>query len=187
MSWIEEVDLGEQDLPEIFRAMSLNPQGLESVKALNEALAFGGSGLTRVQEEAIATVVAVANRCRYAALIHGGFLRRRSGDAGLASALLNDYTQADLAPADGRMLDFAVKLTRHPASVGRGDVEGLRDAGFEDRQILGIVLATCLANFMDRLADGLGVDVPPDYQKLVESWLTGPVAREDWLMGGKGG
>lgn len=186
MSWIEESDLADPDLPEIFRVISLNPQGLESVKALNEALAFGGSGLSRVQEESIATVVAVANRCRYAAMIHGGFLRRHSGDAGLAATLLNDYTQADLSPADRRMLDFAVKLTRHLSSVTRADVDGLRQAGFEDREVLSIVLVTCLSNFMGRLADGLGVDVPQEYQRLVESWLTGPAAEQDWLMRPKG-
>ena len=119
-------------------------------------------------------------------MIHGGFLRRHSGDAALAAALLSDYTQADLTPADRHMLDFAVKLTRHPAAVGRPDVAGLREAGFEDRQILDIVLATCLFNFMDRLADGLGVAVPPDYARLVASWLTGPAADQDWLLREKG-
>ncbi|HZA25473.1 MAG TPA: hypothetical protein VFA32_23235, partial [Dehalococcoidia bacterium] len=61
-------------------------------------------------------------------------------------------------------------------------VEKLRQAGLEDRQILAVVLLTCLYNFMDRLADGLGVDVPQEYQKLVESWLTGPVTQQPWLM-----
>ena len=186
MAWIEEVDPADDNLPEIFRAMSLNLQGLEAVKALNETLSFGGSGLTRVQEESIATVVAVANQCRHAALTHAGFLRRTTRDNQLAAMLLNDYTQASLAPTDRLMLDFALKLTQRPASVIKADVEKLRQAGLEDRQILAVVLLTCLYNFMDRLADGLGVDVPQEYQKLVESWLTGPVTQQPWLMQPKG-
>ena len=166
--------------------MSLNPQSLESVKSLNETLAFGGSGLTRVQEEAIATVVAVTNHCRYGAMTHAGFLRRHSKDDQLAAMLLNDYTQANLAPSDRLMLDFSLKLTQKPSSVTKADVEGPKQAGFEDQQILSIVLLTCLFNFMNRLADGLGVDVPAEYQRLVESWLTGPVAEQDWLMRPKG-
>jgi alkylhydroperoxidase family enzyme len=74
MSWINEADPGDQSLPAIFQAMSLNPEALESVKRLNEILAFGNSNLTRLQEEAIATVVAAANHCRYEALTHSGFL-----------------------------------------------------------------------------------------------------------------
>jgi uncharacterized peroxidase-related enzyme len=182
MSWIKEADLEDQGLPAIFQAMSLNPEALESVKRLNETLAFGGSGLTRVQEEAIATVVAAANQCRYEAMTHSGFLRRHSGDEELASSLLSDYTQVNLSPADRRMLDFAVQLTRKPASVTRDDVEGLRGAGFNNEKILSIVLLTCLCNFMNRLADSLGVDVPAEYQKAAEQRLAGPAAHQEWLM-----
>ena len=185
MAWIEEVDPADDNLPEVFRAMSLNPQGLEAVKTLNETLAFGGSGLTRVQEESIATVVAVANQCRYSAMTHAGFLRRTTGDDHLAALLLNDYTRVNLSPADRLMLDFALKLTQKPSTVTKSDVEKLKEAGLEDQQILSVVLLTCLYNFMDRLANGLGVDVPPEYQKLVESWLVGPVTQQPWLMEAK--
>ena len=84
MPWIDEVPSehppGEPDLPAVFQALSLSPLAQEQVKQLNETLAFGSSALSRVQEEAIATVVAAANRCRYGALTHGGFLRLHSGD-----------------------------------------------------------------------------------------------------------
>ena len=76
MSWIEETDL--PDVPPIFGAMSLNPDALDAVKRLNEVISFGNSGLSRIQEESIATVVAVANRCRHGAITHAGFLLRHS-------------------------------------------------------------------------------------------------------------
>ena len=182
MAWIEEVPQGEPDLPAIFSVLSLNRRALEDVKRLNETVAFGSSALTRTQEEAIATVVGTANQCRYGALTHGGFLRLHSEDEGLASSLLDDYTQAELDEADQEMLDFALRLTQRPSSVTSNDVEGLREVGFDDQQILSIVLITCLVNFMNRLADGLGVDVPPSYQRAVEQWLTGPATRQEWLM-----
>ena len=174
MPWIEEIPSGEEDLPAIFQALSLNPGALERVKRLNETLAFGSSALSRVQEEAIATVVAAANRCRYGALTHGGFLRLHSGDEQLASALLADYSQSGLAAEDQAMLEFAIKLTLEPASVDREDVEGLREAGFDDEEILSIVLITGLVNFMNRLAQGLGVDVPQAYLGSVMQWLGSP-------------
>ena len=115
MSWIEEAE--EPDIPAIFRAISMKPHALEVVEKLNEVLSFGNSGLSRTQEEAIATVVSVANRCRYGAMTHAGFLRRHSSDPESANRLLDDYTQADLAPVDRRMLDFAVQVTREPDTL----------------------------------------------------------------------
>ena len=152
------------------------------VKALNETICFGNSALSRVQEEAIATVIAVANQCRYNALTHGGFLLRHSGDPELASHLLYDYTRADLDPRTRRMLDFAVRLTREPGSSSAQDLEGLRRAGFDQEAIVSIVLITCLFNFMNRLATSFGVEVPPSYRKVVVSWLSGPAVQEGWLF-----
>ena len=182
MPWIDEIPSGEEDLPAIFQVLSLRPQALEQVKQLNETLAFGSSALSRVQEEAIATVVAAANRCRYGALTHGGFLRLHSGDEQLVSALLADPSQSELAGEDQAMLEFAVKLTLEPAAVDRDDVEGLRGAGFDDEEILSIVLITGLVNFMNRLAQGLGVDVPQAYLGGVLQWLTGPARDQAWLL-----
>ena len=62
MSWIREKDL---NLPDVIKVMSINPRAMEAVENMNEAITFGASTLTRVQEEAIATVVSVANKCRY--------------------------------------------------------------------------------------------------------------------------
>ncbi len=182
MPWIAEIPSGEAGLPAIFQAISLHPEGLEQVKQLNETLAFGSSALSRVQEEAIATVVAAANQCRYGALTHGGFLRLHSGDEQLASALLADYSQSGLGEGDQAMLEFAVKLTGEPAAVHRDDVERLRDAGFDDKEILSIVLITGLVNFMNRLAQGLGVEVPQAYLGGVMQWLASPARDQDWLL-----
>ena len=180
MSWIEGV--GPADLPDIFQVLSLNPDALDTVKQLNETLSFGNSPLGRVREEAIATVVAVANRCRFGALTHGGFLRQYTGDQETAANMLVNHHLAGLDPADRQMLDFAIQVTVNPSSLTRDDIEGLRRVGFDDHEILSIVLITCLVNFMNRLADSLGIDVPPGYHNVVEKWLTGPAGRQTWLM-----
>ena len=180
MAWIEESEL--PDVPAIFQAMSLKPEALDAVKRLNEVLSFGNSGLSRVQEEAIATVVSVAIRCRYGAMTHAGFLRRHSQDLEMASHFLSDYTQAPLSSTDRRILDFAVQVTQVPSALTKNDVEQLRDAGLEESQILDVVLIACLSNFMDRLANSLGVDLEPRHRRALENWLTGPAAQQDWLM-----
>ncbi len=62
MSWIRETDAA---LPAVIRCMSINPALMEAVQSLNHNASFGSSALTRTQEEAIATVVSLVNRCRY--------------------------------------------------------------------------------------------------------------------------
>jgi uncharacterized peroxidase-related enzyme len=74
--------------------------------------------------------------------------------------LRRDYTQAPLDPADRAMLDFAVRLTTAPASMARPDVEELRRVGFDDQGILQITLIASWFNYINRVADALGIGRP---------------------------
>ncbi|HXG17493.1 MAG TPA: peroxidase [Methylomirabilota bacterium] len=91
-----------------------------------------------------------------------------TGNHTLVKHLKTDPTNAPLAPPDKAMIDFALKLTREPWTVKQADVEGLQQHGFSEEQVVDIVLITCTFNFMDRLADGLGVELDPRMQRLVE-------------------
>jgi uncharacterized peroxidase-related enzyme len=55
------------------------------------------------------------------------------------------------------MLDLAEKLTRSPASVREEDIDGLRRAGWSDAEVLHIVLGSAIFNYLNRVADGLGI------------------------------
>lgn len=57
------------------------------------------------------------------------------------------------------MLDFVVQLTNHPNSIDGTQVGGLQQAGFDDRAIHDIVCATAYFAFVNRVADGLGVEL----------------------------
>jgi uncharacterized peroxidase-related enzyme len=59
------------------------------------------------------------------------------------------------------MLDYAEKLTRTPAAVRREDVEALRQVGFSDADVLHIAEVTAYYAFVNRIADGLGVELEP--------------------------
>ena len=119
-------------------------------------------------------------------MAHGEFLRNVSDDPELASHVMHDYRNADLDPVTIAMLDFATKLTREPAAMEESDVIELREHGLTDEQILSVVLITCTFNFMTRLADGLGVEVPNERQSDVETWLTSPARNQTWVMKAKG-
>ncbi len=79
------------------------------------------------------------------------------GDDTLVAALRDDWRTADLGDADRAMLAYADKLTREPAAVGRDDLDTLRAVGFDDQAILQIALITSFFNYVNRVADGIGV------------------------------
>jgi uncharacterized peroxidase-related enzyme len=68
-----------------------------------------------------------------------------------------DFEAAPLADLDKAMLRYARKLTQTPEAMVRDDVVALRDVGWEDAAILDICQVTAYYNYVNRLADGLGV------------------------------
>ena len=88
---------------------------------------------------------------------HAEFLRRVTLDEPLVAALRDDYRAAPITPAERAMLDFAVQLTRDATRLSREDTEGLRAHGFDDRAILQITLIASWFNYINRVADALGV------------------------------
>jgi alkylhydroperoxidase family enzyme len=59
------------------------------------------------------------------------------------------------------MLDYAVKLTRTPWTIGGEDIELLRRAGFGDLALHDICTVVAYYAFVNRIADGLGVELEP--------------------------
>jgi uncharacterized peroxidase-related enzyme len=78
-------------------------------------------------------------------------------DAELAAALRRDHRAADLSPADRAMLDFAAKLTEQPARMTEADTQALRAVGFTDQAVLQITMIAAFFNYINRVADALGV------------------------------
>jgi uncharacterized peroxidase-related enzyme len=78
-------------------------------------------------------------------------------DEKLVRAIQEDYEHAPLVPADRAMLDYVGKVTVDATSVGPADHERLRANGFDDRAILQITLIASWFNYINRVADALGV------------------------------
>ena len=78
-------------------------------------------------------------------------------DEKLVRAIQEDYDHAPISSADRAMLDYVGKLTRDATTIGRADHEGLRAHGFDDRAILQITLIASWFNYINRVADALGV------------------------------
>ena len=81
-------------------------------------------------------------------------------DEALVEAIRRDYKSAPLDERDRAMLDFVVDLTRDATRITRAHHDRLRAAGFDDRGILQITLIAAWFNYINRVADGLGVGRP---------------------------
>ena len=79
----------------------------------------------------------------------------------LVEALERDYTTAHITPQERVMLDYVVKLTKDATKVWKDDHEKLRAVGFEDKAILQITLIASWFNYINRVADALGVGREP--------------------------
>ena len=67
-----------------------------------------------------------------------------------------------MSPADRALCDYALKLTRTPGAMNETDVAALREAGFDDRAIHDAAQVIAYFNYINRIADGLHVDLEPE-------------------------
>lgn len=75
----------------------------------------------------------------------------------MVRALQEDYRTAPISEQDKVMLDYAAQLTRDATRITAQDHERLRAVGFDDRAILQITLIASWFNYINRVADALGV------------------------------
>jgi len=78
-------------------------------------------------------------------------------DEELVKALQSDYQTAPISDQDRAMLDYVAQLTRAATGISRSHHERLREVGFDDRGILQITLIASWFNYINRVADALGV------------------------------
>lgn len=85
-----------------------------------------------------------------------------TGDDDLARAVIRDYREADLDPPTRALMDYAVQVTQRPTTVTDETLDGLRDQGWDDAEILTATEIIGFFNYYARMADALGID-PEDF------------------------
>lgn len=83
----------------------------------------------------------------------------------MVDQLSKDFRQSDIDEKDRAMLEYAAKLTLEPWNMVEQDVVDLREKGFGDGAILDICQVAGYFAFVNRLADGLGVELEPYWDK----------------------
>ncbi|HHI78987.1 MAG TPA: peroxidase [Planctomycetes bacterium] len=82
----------------------------------------------------------------------------------LGEILCGPDPRAALDPKQRALLDYAVKLTKAPATCEEADVQHLRALGATDPEIHNLVQVAAYFNYINRVADALGVDLEPEME-----------------------
>ncbi len=94
---------------------------------------------------------------------HHGAALRALGETELAEVVAKDWRQGDLDERFRTLLEFAEALTRDPGALHSSVIDRLRGAGWDDEAILHACEVVSYFNFVNRMADGLGVALEKDW------------------------
>ncbi len=147
------VALGPGDGPNHARAFATRPDVRASWMELNGAIK---SHMDLRRYELITVAAAAALTSSYCALVHGEILCQFL-DAETVAAVARDHRDAGLDATEVAMLDLAVKVVRDATGVTIDDLQPLRDAGFDDGEVLDVVLTAAARCFFSKTLDALGV------------------------------
>ena len=139
-------------VPNVLRAYAFDPVKLQAFIDMVDDLMLADSGISKLEREMIAVVVSAVNHCHYCLTAHGAAVRQRAKDPVMGELMVQNYRAATLPPKQKAMLDFAVKLTEHPAKMEEADRSALRSVGFNDRDIWDIAATAAFYNMSNRLA-----------------------------------
>lgn len=178
MSWIREVHEEDAEgrlaesyeaiarsrgkVSNIMRVQSLAPGAMKAHMDLYLELLFARGGLSRAEREMVAVVVSVENRCAYCTLHHEAALAAWWKDDDRVRRLRGNLAEAGLSAREHAIATYAQALTRAPSEPGQAGIEALREAGLDDAEILHVNMITSYFNFVNRIAEGLGVEAPPE-------------------------
>ena len=145
-------------VPNLFRLVGNSPAALEGYLGLNGALAKGA--LEAPTRERIALAVAEVNGCDYCLSAHS-YLGKNLAKLSDAEIAANRNGHSADAKADAA-IGFAVKLVNARGHVSDADVEAVKNAGYNDAQVIEIVLHVALntlTNYVNEVAK-TAIDFP---------------------------
>ena len=103
---------------------------------------------------------------------NGAFADAAEADA-FVHAVAGNWRAAPLSPADRALCEFAARLTHHPAAMSPADLDALRARGLDDRAIHDATQVIAYFNYINRVADALGVEP----ETFIQPWGSANEAR----------
>ena len=173
----KQIQAPDGQVDNVLQIHSLRPHTLQGHMAIYKAvLHHTGNQVPEWYLEAIGVLVSRLNGCVYCASHHAEGLKRllkvegRESDAYL-QALQQQIPAEPFTPAEQLGLAYAGKLTLTPGQIEAADIEALRDAGFDDGEILELNQVAAYFAYANRTVSGLGVNT--EGEKIGQSPETG--------------
>lgn len=173
----QRVKAPDGQVDNVLQVHSLRPHTLEGHMAIYKAVLHHSSNrLPEWYLEAIGVLVSRLNGCSYCASHHAEGMKRllkaeaRDCDPYIL-ALQGDDPAGPFTPREQTGLTYARKLTQTPGKIGKNDIEAMRNAGFDDGEILEINQVSAYFSYANRTVSGLGVNT--DGEVLGQSPETG--------------
>jgi uncharacterized peroxidase-related enzyme len=125
------------------------------------------SVLTDAQKEMIGIVVSSYNCCAYCLQSHGDNLRGMWKNASLVDRLSGNFRACkdELSREDYALCEYAWYVTAHPRDIDQEQVDKLRDAGFDDHQILEAAFVAGFFNYTNRWVSTIAPVINPGHYK----------------------
>jgi uncharacterized peroxidase-related enzyme len=147
-------------LLDVFRAF---PETSKPLLAFHEVLLRGPSPFTTAERELIAAYVSGLNHCRYCHGVHAATAERLGVPQGSVAEIIESIDTASVTEKMKPVLRYAKKLTLSPTGVSKAEAEAVLAAGWNETALYHTVVVTALFNFMNRLVEGLGIELDPAY------------------------
>jgi uncharacterized peroxidase-related enzyme len=144
-------------VPNHARVFSLRPDVLEAWRAFQGSIR---KNLRLRRYELVTLGAAVALKCRYCILAHGSILIKNGVSLEQLRAILTNFKDSGLEPAEVAMMEFSQKIIRNANEITQADVDELRALDLGDVEILDITLTATMRSFASKTFDSMGA--PPD-------------------------
>jgi len=178
--WIDDVDYHESgtalrtiydqvlsangQLDNLYRGFSLSSQTILPADNLYKAaLHHDNNVLQKVFAELVGTYVAILAGCEYAVAHHGQNFISLSADATYARQILASLHADEISACGSKQevcaLGYVRKLCVHPSQMERADIESLRMAGWNDKEISELVQVVAMFSYFVRVINGVGIEL----------------------------
>ena len=142
----------------ILTIQSQTPEILRDSMRLYNSTMFGNLEISRFDRELLAVITSISNECEYWIQAHLYDLRSETKDQKLVDEIANDWKKSSLTKEQIALCNFAEKLTLKPGEITQLDYKELQKNNFDDKAISEIVQVISYFNYINRVADGLGLE-----------------------------
>jgi uncharacterized peroxidase-related enzyme len=164
---VREVYDGDREtfgyVPNHAKVFSLRPDVLTAWRALQGSIR---SNLSLRRYELVTLAAAQALDSRYCLLAHGAVLTKNGVSIDQLRAILTDFHDAGLEPAEVGMMDYAQKIARSANEITQTDVDALRALGLDDVEILDVALTATMRCFASKTFSALGAGSDAAFDEL---------------------